>query len=43
VEFPGWSSRRSLNHVETGLTAVYERHSYDPEKPAGYVFDVVRQ
>jgi integrase len=21
-----------LNHVETGVTAVYDRHSYDPEK-----------
>jgi integrase len=23
-----------LNHVETGVTAVYDRHSYDPEKRA---------
>ena len=23
-----------LNHVERGITAVYERHSYDPEKRA---------
>lgn len=23
---------RVLNHVETGVTAVYDRHSYDPEK-----------
>ena len=21
-----------LNHVESGITAVYDRHSYDPEK-----------
>ena len=21
-----------LNHVESGVTAVYDRHSYDPEK-----------
>ena len=23
-----------LNHVESGVTAVYDRHSYDPEKRA---------
>jgi hypothetical protein len=23
-----------LNHVETGVTAIYDRHSYDPEKQA---------
>jgi hypothetical protein len=23
-----------LNHVEGGVTAVYDRHSYDPEKKA---------
>jgi len=23
-----------LNHVEKGITAVYDRHSYDPEKRA---------
>jgi hypothetical protein len=23
-----------LNHVETGVTAVYDRHSYDAEKRA---------
>jgi hypothetical protein len=21
-----------LNHVEPGITAIYDRHSYDPEK-----------
>ncbi len=21
-----------LNHVESGVTAIYDRHSYDPEK-----------
>jgi hypothetical protein len=25
---------KNLNHVETGVTAVYDRHSYDPEKRA---------
>ncbi|MCH8844326.1 MAG: tyrosine-type recombinase/integrase [SAR324 cluster bacterium] len=24
-----------LNHVESGVTAVYNRHSYDPEKREG--------
>ena len=23
---------KNLNHVESGITAVYDRHSYDPEK-----------
>jgi hypothetical protein len=23
-----------LNHVESGVTSVYDRHSYDPEKRA---------
>ena len=27
-----------LNHVETGVTAVYDRHSYDPEKRAALDF-----
>lgn len=27
-----------LNHVETGVTAVYDRHSYDPEKRAAVDF-----
>jgi integrase len=27
-----------LNHVETGITAVYDRHSYDPEKRAALDF-----
>jgi integrase len=26
--------QKILNHVESGLTAVYDRHSYDPEKRA---------
>ena len=26
------SGFRSLNHVESGITAVYDRHSYDSEK-----------
>jgi hypothetical protein len=25
---------KNLNHVETGVTAVYDRHSYDQEKRA---------
>ena len=38
-----------LNHVETGVTAVYDRHSYDLEKRAALDFwgkrvdDIVRQ
>ncbi len=27
-----------LNHVETGVTAVYDRHSYDPEKRAALYY-----
>ena len=27
-----------LNHVETGVTAVYDRHSYDAEKRAALDF-----
>ena len=27
-----WWCPRSLNHVESGFTAVYDRHSYDAEK-----------
>ena len=27
-----------LNHVETGVTAVYDRHSYDLEKRAALDF-----
>ena len=27
-----------LNHVETGITAVYDRHGYDPEKRAALDF-----
>jgi hypothetical protein len=27
-----------LNHVETGVTAVYDRHSYDPEKRSALDF-----
>jgi hypothetical protein len=27
-----------LNHVETGVTAVYDRHSYDQEKRAALDF-----
>jgi hypothetical protein len=27
-----------LNHVETGVTAVYDRHSYDLEKRAALRF-----
>lgn len=29
---------RRLNHVETGVTAVYDRHSYDGEKRAALDF-----
>jgi hypothetical protein len=29
---------RILNHVESGVTAVYDRHSYDPEKRAALDF-----
>jgi integrase len=28
----GWWSARFLNHVECGITAVYDCHSYDSEK-----------
>ena len=31
---PRLSISKILNHVETGITAVYDRHSYDPEKRA---------
>jgi integrase len=30
--FPRFVIARILNHVETGVTAVYDRHSYDREK-----------
>jgi hypothetical protein len=26
--------QKILNHVESGVTSVYDRHSYDPEKRA---------
>ena len=29
---PRFVIARILNHVETGVTAVYDRHSYDREK-----------
>lgn len=29
---------RALNHVETGVTAVYDRHGYDLEKRAALDF-----
>ena len=31
---PGLVVSKILNHVETGVTAVYDRHSYDIEKRA---------
>jgi hypothetical protein len=27
-----------LNHVETGVTSIYDRHSYDPEKKAALIW-----
>lgn len=32
------SVSKFLNHVETGVTTVYDRHSYDPEKRAALEF-----
>jgi hypothetical protein len=32
VGVPRLVVQKILNHVETGVTAVYDRHSYDPEK-----------
>jgi hypothetical protein len=43
-EFDGWSGcarlvvSKILNHVETGVTAIYDRHSYDLEKRAALDF-----
>ena len=31
---PRLTISKVLNHVETSITAVYDRHSYDPEKLA---------
>ena len=31
---PRLTISKILNHAETGVTAVYDRHSYDPEKCA---------
>jgi len=31
---PRLTISKILNHVETGVTAIYDRHSYDPEKKA---------
>jgi hypothetical protein len=31
---PRLTISKILNHVETGVTAVYDRHSYDAEKKA---------
>jgi integrase len=31
---PRFTIARVLNHVETSVTAIYDRHSYDPEKQA---------
>ncbi len=35
---PRLVASKILNHVETGVTAVYDRHSYDLEKRAALDF-----
>ena len=35
---PRLTISKILNHVETGITAVYDRHSYDAEKKAALVW-----
>ena len=32
MEVPRLTVQKILNHVERGVTAVYDRHSYDKEK-----------
>jgi hypothetical protein len=34
---PRLTIRKLLNHVETGVTAICDRHSYDPEKKAALI------
>jgi hypothetical protein len=38
VEFPGLVVSKILNHVETGVTAAYDRHSYDQDERAALDF-----
>jgi hypothetical protein len=35
---PRLTISKILNHVETNITAVYDRHSYDPEKKTALVW-----
>jgi integrase len=35
---PRLTISKLLNHVETGVTAIYDRHSYDPEKKAALIW-----
>ena len=35
---PRLTISKILNHVETSITAVYDRHSYDPEKKTALVW-----
>ena len=35
---PRLTISKILNHVETGVTAIYDRHSYDPEKKAALIW-----
>jgi integrase len=35
---PRLTISKILNHMETGVTAIYDRHSYDPEKKAALIW-----